>query len=199
MAKKKKKAKPAKKAARPAKPVKKVLKKGMKKPAPISPFRRLKASRKPAGPTIVMKRHSDLIVPVKVKETTERPLTSGQIQELRETLLQKREELLAVVQRKKEQEIQVGEVEIGDEADIATRSVEKDLLFETTDTEKQTLDEVEAALRRIEKGVYGRCESCMKSIPKMRLEYTPWARYCISCQAGLEVPGGSTSSSGGGE
>src|SRR5262245_58285580 len=59
-----------------------------------------------------------------VTETQERPLPESQVQNFREILTQKRDDLLAVVQRKKEQEIQVGEEEMGDEADIATRSVE---------------------------------------------------------------------------
>ena len=63
-----------------------------------------------------------------------------------------------------EQEIE--DMEVGDEADIATRSVEKEMLFELTDSEKQTLDMVEAALRKMEKGVYGTCESCHRGIPR---------------------------------
>src|SRR5690349_12387702 len=61
------------------------------------------------------------------KGPSARPLAEGQVQKFRDVLTQKRDDLLAVVQRKKEQEIQVGEVEIGDEADIATRSVEKEM------------------------------------------------------------------------
>jgi len=57
-----------------------------------------------------------------------------------------------IVHRKKEeQEFQQEDPEIGDEADIATRSVEKELLFDITDSEKQNLDGIEAALRKIEK------------------------------------------------
>ena len=117
-------------------------------------------------------------------------MPEAQVQQFRDILTQKRDDLLAVVQRKKEQEIQAGDMEVGDEADIATRSVEKEMLFELTDSEKQTLDMIEAALRKIEKGVYGRCESCLKPISKMRIEVMPWARYCINCQAEQEVPSG---------
>jgi DnaK suppressor protein len=173
MAKKKKK-KPAK-SAKKARPVKK--KAAAKKPA----------ARKPSAPP-----RPSIIIPkrelVTLREMEAKPLTETQIQKFREILSQKREELVNVVARKKEQEIQVGEVETGDEADIATRSVEKEMLFELTDSEKQTLDMIEAALRRIEKGVFGLCESCRKPIPKMRLEVMPWARYCIRCQSEQEIP-----------
>jgi DnaK suppressor protein len=133
-----------------------------------------------------------LIIPKKTiqptKEVNERPLTDAQIQKFRDVLMVKRDELLATVQRKKEQEIQVGEIETGDEADIATRSVEREMLFELTDSEKQTLDMIEGSLRKIEKGVFGRCEHCRKPISKMRLEVMPWARYCIYCQSEQEIP-----------
>jgi DnaK suppressor protein len=124
------------------------------------------------------------------KDVQEKPLTDAQISEFRDILTQKRDDLLTVVQRKKEQEIQAGEIEVGDEADIATRSVEKEMLFELTDSEKQTLDMIEASLRKMEKGVYGRCESCQKAISKLRIEVMPWARYCINCQAEQEIPSG---------
>src|SRR5690242_15512916 len=103
-----------------------------------APAARKAVSRKPAKPLVKAK------VAPRVREVEEPGLTDSQIHKFRDILAQKRDDLLAVVQRKKEQEIQVGEAEIGDEADIATRSVEKEMLFELTDSEKQTLDMVEA-------------------------------------------------------
>ena len=121
----------------------------------------------------------------------EKPLSSSEIQKFRDILTEKQEELSEIVHLKKEeQEFQQEEPEIGDEADIATRSVEKELLFDITDSEKQNLDGIEAALRKIEKGVFGRCESCQKTIPRLRLQVMPWARYCIDCQSRNEVPTG---------
>ena len=114
------------------------------------------------------------------------PLPEEQLEKFREVLTQKRDDLLAVVQRKKVEEVE--DMEVGDEADVATRSVEKEMLFELTDSEKQTLDMVEAALRKMEKGVYGFCESCRKGIPRMRLQVMPWARYCVDCQTQQEIP-----------
>ena len=126
------------------------------------------------------------------KSVEEKSLSASEIQRFRDLLMQKQEELSEIVHRKKEeQEFQQEDPEIGDEADIATRSVEKELLFDITDSEKQNLDKIEAALRKIEKGVFGRCESCQKTIPRLRLEVMPWARYCIHCQSRNEVPSGS--------
>lgn len=45
-----------------------------------------------------------------------------------------------------------------------------------------TLREVNAALERIDKGAYGRCESCRQEIPGDRLDARPMARLCMTCQ-----------------
>jgi DnaK suppressor protein len=114
------------------------------------------------------------------------PLPKDQLEKFSDVLAQKRDDLLAIVQRKKEEEIE--DVGVGDEADVATHSVEKEMLFELTDSEKQTLDLIESALLKIDKGIFGACESCQKAIPRMRLQVMPWARYCVDCQAEQEVP-----------
>ena len=121
--------------------------------------------------------------------SSEKALSASEVHKFRDILVQKREDLLQLVARKKEEEfVNNEESEIGDEADIATRAVEKEILFELTDSEKQTLDKVEAALRKIEKGVYARCESCQRPVGRLRLSVMPWARYCIQCQSQQEVP-----------
>jgi DnaK suppressor protein len=45
---------------------------------------------------------------------------------------------------------------------------------------QEALDEVEAALRRLEAGNYGICEGCGKPIGTARLEAMPAARFCIA-------------------
>lgn len=39
------------------------------------------------------------------------------------------------------------------------------------------------AISKIEKGTYGKCENCGKSIKKERLEAFPQAAYCMDCQS----------------
>jgi DnaK suppressor protein len=149
-------------------------------------FRRSMPKKK--GPVIreVVRSAAQPITPQ--RHTPVQPLSADQIQKFRDVLSQKRDDLLTIVQRKKEEEIM--DIGVGDEADIATHSVEKEMLFELTDSEKQTLDMVEAALRKMDKGIYGACESCRRGIPRMRLQVMPWARYCIDCQTKQEVPAG---------
>lgn len=45
---------------------------------------------------------------------------------------------------------------------------------------------IEAALRRIDKKVYGLCQSCDGPIGIKRLEFDPTVRLCIGCASGAE-------------
>ncbi|MEO8134989.1 MAG: TraR/DksA family transcriptional regulator [Betaproteobacteria bacterium] len=52
------------------------------------------------------------------------------------------------------------------------------------------LDEVEAALRRIDDDAYGECIDCGLPIPPARLEANPAAVRCITCQERIEAKAG---------
>lgn len=104
----------------------------------------------------------------------------------KKTLTAKRDDLLSIVKAKKEHDLT--DVEIGDEIDSASQNVEKEMLFELNDNEKVILDAIESALRRIEKGSFGLCESCRQKIAEKRLNAIPWVRYCIDCQSNSEKP-----------
>ena len=46
---------------------------------------------------------------------------------------------------------------------------------------------IEEALKRIDRGEFGRCMNCGTPIPEPRLQVEPWARYCIKCQSELDA------------
>ncbi len=48
------------------------------------------------------------------------------------------------------------------------------------------LRQITIALRRIEDGEYGSCESCGGEIAVKRLEFDPAAQFCIDCANDLE-------------
>lgn len=50
---------------------------------------------------------------------------------------------------------------------------------------KRKLDNVRMAIGKLQKGKYGYCESCKKTIPAARLKLIPEARYCIACERRL--------------
>lgn len=47
---------------------------------------------------------------------------------------------------------------------------------------REALDEIEEALRLIDRGTYGLCSVCGTAIPYERLEAVPATRRCVSCQ-----------------
>jgi DnaK suppressor protein len=46
---------------------------------------------------------------------------------------------------------------------------------------QEFMQEVAAALKRIEEGTFGCCEECQKTISQARLEVLPYARHCVDC------------------
>ena len=48
-------------------------------------------------------------------------------------------------------------------------------------TLRDTLQEIDTALTKLEQGTYGQCETCGGPIADARLEAMPAARQCISC------------------
>ena len=62
-----------------------------------------------------------------------------------------------------------------------------DLLAKLEGRERHELDEIDAAQRRLEAGVFGVCEGCHRAIPLARLRAMPTARRCTTCQAREEA------------
>jgi RNA polymerase-binding transcription factor DksA len=58
---------------------------------------------------------------------------------------------------------------------------EGEVLMQLLDNEEHLLAEVQAALRRIDAGIYGKCIGCQKPISKARLDAIPYTPLCITC------------------
>jgi RNA polymerase-binding protein DksA len=64
-------------------------------------------------------------------------------------------------------------------AETATATLDREIDFTLEGNSGQVLSEIEAALKRIEEGTYGRCATCGREIAPGRLEVHPWAALCI--------------------
>jgi RNA polymerase-binding protein DksA len=71
-------------------------------------------------------------------------------------------------------------------ADMGTDNFEQEFTLSLMESEGATLEQIEAALERIEDGAYGQCEECGGRIPKKRLDAIPYASMCIKCATQLE-------------
>lgn len=68
-----------------------------------------------------------------------------------------------------------------------TLSVERDRLLVVASDAQAKVAEIDAALSRVDAGMYGICESCGKPIPEARLEALPEATLCVGCKTGASL------------
>jgi DnaK suppressor protein len=71
-------------------------------------------------------------------------------------------------------------------ADQGSATFERELDMTFEENEREALEEVRAALARIEAGTYGTCSRCGAEIPAARLQAMPTATLCIKCKAAEE-------------
>jgi|tagenome__1003787_1003787.scaffolds.fasta_scaffold16363516_1 DnaK suppressor protein len=69
-----------------------------------------------------------------------------------------------------------------DELDDGSRSNRFQVTARLISAARQQLDEIEAALDRVDDGSYGLCGNCGEPILRERLDTLLAARYCVSCQ-----------------
>lgn len=74
-------------------------------------------------------------------------------------------------------------------ADIGSEVFEREKDLSIAQRFDSELEDIEAALRKIEDGTYGTCEVCKKPIAPARLEAIPHARFCVDDQATAERAG----------
>ena len=67
-------------------------------------------------------------------------------------------------------------------ADIGSESFSQEFSLELLQRDEATLTEIDEALERVNKGIFGLCEGCEEPIPKVRLNAVPHARFCVECQ-----------------
>ena len=115
-----------------------------------------------------------------IKKANKETLTAAELKEIKKHLLQLKEEASARLKDKKT--LDMPEAEVGDPIDDASRSIDKEILFELSGNAHNTIEQIEAALRKMDKGIYGHCEYCRQPIPKKRIKALPFARYCVNCQ-----------------
>jgi DnaK suppressor protein len=109
------------------------------------------------------------------------------VQRLRQKLEFQRHESRQFL-RRLEQEVKSLHVEATqDSGDRCVISVSKESLFERSSQRRTVLRLIEAALKRIADGSFGRCVGCGDEIQDQRLQALPWTLFCLRCQGELEA------------
>jgi RNA polymerase-binding transcription factor DksA len=74
-------------------------------------------------------------------------------------------------------------------ADIGTENYDQEFTLGLIENEQGTLELVNEALDRLNRGKYGRCVECGEPISKPRLQALPYTRHCIQCAREMENRG----------
>jgi DnaK suppressor protein len=73
-----------------------------------------------------------------------------------------------------------------DREELGSDDADQELTVDLLGSDEDILDQIEAAIQRIEDGSYGRCEECGAKIPKSRLDAIPYAAECERCASQQE-------------
>ena len=71
-------------------------------------------------------------------------------------------------------------------AELGSGNFDQELTLSLLGSENDTLNQIEAAIERIEDGRFGQCEECGGKIPKPRLEAIPYVALCVHCASQRE-------------
>ena len=74
-------------------------------------------------------------------------------------------------------------------ADMGSDVYDQDFTLSMAEGERKILEEIDAALLRIENKTYGVCQLSGKPISKARLEAKPWAKYTVEAERIMETSG----------
>ena len=109
--------------------------------------------------------------------------------EFKERLLEERGRLLEAIERLHQDhpgslEDETSELSFADNhiGDVASETFDRELDEGLEEGAAHRLEQIDAALGRIEEGSYGTCAVCGKQIPEERLRAAPWATLCIDDQ-----------------
>lgn len=109
------------------------------------------------------------------------PFSDEELEEFKKLLLEKKARILREIQEQQEETSHSPE-ETGDIADLATDLIERELNLSLTETERETLLEIDEALKRIANKTYGICVDTGEVISKARLKAMPEAKRTLAAQ-----------------
>jgi len=109
-----------------------------------------------------------------------------QIDELRAILVERKETILENVRNSRENIDQLKEQDLSDELDYADFVSDSFTEGMIANHQIDELNQIEAALKKIDAGNYGICDMCGINIPIGRLKAKPFARYCTECRTVFE-------------
>jgi len=120
----------------------------------------------------------------------EKPVELEKLNELREMLETRRQELLTITVASEHNlrellapdQDEETQLDTNHPADMVVGDPDYDKGIALIRRERAELALVSSALARMDQGTYGQCEECGQEIPLARLEAIPYTKYCIGCK-----------------
>lgn len=112
-------------------------------------------------------------------------MTNEQLQHYKDLLITEKNEILKELVDSKDSSKSLLENDsntVNDSVDEANTNITQNILNIVSTKNQQTLLAIDAALRRITEGSFGKCISCGREISSNRLDALPWATKCIECK-----------------
>lgn len=121
--------------------------------------------------------------------TKKRNAAKSRYNELRTMLEERRRELMHAVKGKMRDVRAEGhkEREVLDQGESSEVDIQEDIEFALIQMKAETLNKIDAALRRLEEGTYGNCFECGEEISEARLRALPFAVRCKDCEEARET------------
>ena len=104
----------------------------------------------------------------------------------RKQLIEQREQIVAAWADEEKSE---GDV-LRDREELATLITRSEVEDQLAEDDRNLVEKIDFALRRLDAGTYGRCTGCGRDIPIARLQAKPSVSLCIACQEEKDAAGG---------
>lgn len=117
-------------------------------------------------------------------------LLKKELSNFKKLILKKKEEVLDQIKHISEDTLKKSQKEASGDisgytfhmADVATDTYDREFSLGLVSNDREAIYELDDALKKIEEGTFGICESCKSPILKTRLKAVPYARLCLKCQ-----------------
>lgn len=113
-------------------------------------------------------------------------MDKAEVQQARESLLQMRREVLHEVKNSFRSSRELGQDDVPDIGDMSSNTYSQDVLLNLSAAQTRKLQDIDAALERLDQGVYGICVRCEEEIAPGRMRVRPFSRYCVDCKTDVE-------------
>ena len=181
---------PTKKATKKKTTKKKVTKKVTKKKTAAKTAKPAPKPNGPAPDSLEAAMEKDWTIPQLKRVKT--GLSKKDKEEFLQLLLEKRSEIIGNVKGMED----ARNASLGDiahmplhMADVGSDNFEQEFTLGLMESEREMLREIEEAILRMREGYYGVCLESGRPIQRMRLEFAPWAKYCIDVARAKEKRG----------